>query len=732
MTWKPWQIATATCVALAMTAGSAQASGFEAGAAKVNITPPAYTTESDSAFVPECGTTAAQVGELWPGPRPYQFEKPYRDIYGIGKYAPGDPFCESDSTGRYEAPYLAGGSGENRWPTSVDPGNPVEARAVVFSVGSSKVAVVSVDSIGLFNVTMQRIREEVAKLDPSLTQLFISSTHDESAPDPIGLWGPDTGEEGTPEGPTAVSSGVDEYYFNWMVPHVAKAVVAADEARKPAKLDVAIGSMPSNVQTCWSSYPFIEDDAMPVLQAKAKNGQVIFTLVDVSTHDETLSFSGVKSYVDELSADWAGRMREALEARWPGSTGIELAGMVGSVETPTVYEPESTQVLRVPGALHGVPGNPNGCSSVYPDPTSGKPVEDAEEFLAAYGDSVANTAAAALKHEGHRVTPKTLEVQQQSLCVELENNLFKAAFAGNLLPDRPEYPTSECTVEVKKPSGVSVAGTRARTDSAVPASSPEPEEPLFLKSGVGALTLGPIQFAYSPGEVFPFTEVGGPIDEAQMPFPTNCYEPTTENFYCGAPLPMTPYTAAEMTGRYRFLVGLGEDMLGYMFPPGNFVGTEGEVTKEPWASYEDTKKPGPDRFGYGHADDAESVGPYVGLEVTDALQGLLAGDGQGQTVVPGLFVDAAGQLSDSPFASGAFTGAVGVEILEPGQTKPTKLLIGKQARGWANFYGEPDPGTAGTSLPYSVSSRGVILKKQHKPLLIEVFAGASEPWAVTG
>jgi hypothetical protein len=244
---------------------------------------------------------------------------------------------------------------------------------------------------------------------------------------------------------------------------------------------------------------------------------------------------------------------------------------------------------------------------------------------------------------------------------------------------------------------------------------------------VGVLTLGPIQFAYSPGEVFPFTEIGGPIDEEQMPFPTNCYKPATENFFCGAPLPMTSFTAAEMTGQHRFLVGLGEDMTGYPFPPGDFVGDEGEANTEPWAACEDVKKAGgTDRFGYGHSDDPETPGQNVGLEVTGAQQGLLASDGQGQTVVPGLFLDASGHLSDTPFASGAFTGAVGVEILEPGHNTPTKLLIGSQARGWANFYGEADPGTAGTSLPYSVSTRGVILKKDHTPLLIDVYAGASK------
>ena len=172
--------------ALLTSAGSAAATPrFEAGAASVDITPPAYTTASDAAFVPACGTTPAQVAELWPGPRQFQFEKPYRDEKHLGRFAIGDAYCESDATGRYEAPYIAGGSGQNHWPESVDPGNGPAARAVVVSVGSSRAAIVSVDSIGMFNVTFERIRAEVEKQDPGLTQIFISSTHDESAPDPI-------------------------------------------------------------------------------------------------------------------------------------------------------------------------------------------------------------------------------------------------------------------------------------------------------------------------------------------------------------------------------------------------------------------------------------------------------------------------------------------------------------------------------------------------------------------
>ena len=441
---------------------------------------------------------------------------------------------------------------------------------------------------------------------------------------------------------------------------------------------------------------------------------MIFTLADASTHAETLAFSRIREYTAMLSADWPGQMRQALEARWPGSVGVELAGMVGSVETPTVYEPENTRVLRVPQAFHGVPGNPDGCSSVYPQPSSGAPVADAHQFLTAYGRSVANAAGAALK-AGHTFVPESLQAQQQPLCLELENNLFKAAFAAGLFPDRPLYANSTCSVPVQ------AGGTTARQAATAPGAS---EEPVYLRSGVGVLTLGSVQFAYSPGEVFPFTEVRGPIDQQQMAFPTNCYEPETENFNCGSPLPMTPWTSAEMTTPYRFLVGLGEDMIGYMFPPGNFVGSEGESNKEPWKAYElDNKHGGHDRFGYGHADDAESVGPYVGLAVTTALAQLLAADGRGTEVVPGLYLDAKGHVSDSPFASGAFSGAIGVEILPAGATKPTSLLIGHQAHGWATFDALADPGTAGTSLAYSVRTGGVILTSG-KPLLIDVFAGA--------
>lgn len=221
-------------------------------------------------------------------------------------------------------------------------------------------------------------------------------------------------------------------------------------------------------------------------------------------------------------------------------------------------------------------------------------------------------------------------------------------------------------------------------------------------------------------------------------------DPADGNYYCGGPLPMTPGVAGQMTAPFRFLAGLGEDMVGYLFPPGNFVGSQGETFEAPWSVYEDTSSTGNDRFGYGHADDAESVGPNAGLAVTDALSALLSQDGPSDKVLPGLFVDQSGALCDSPFptdspydtgdaAGGSwvsgchgFTGAVAVRIVEPdGSTRD--IAVGSapgDAAAWATYFGTSDSGTAGTDYSYSTATRGVVV--DGVPLLIDVFAGAHD------
>jgi hypothetical protein len=756
--------AAITGPALADVPSGTRLPSFEVGAAETDITPPALATSlgqslDESEFTPLCGGSETQINQFWSGRRLFAFEKPYIDLFGAGQYVPGDPFCDADATHRYEAPYIAGGSGSNHWAlTSADtnvgfnspattPANPtlkddpVSAQAVVFSDGGRRAAMVTVNSIGLFDTTMDKIRAAVTASDPAIApqEIFVSSTHDESAPDPIGLWGPDLSGEPSPVNqansdlPAGVSSGVDEYYMNFLVQRVAKAVVAADRARRPSALKLAVARMPANAQSCWSSYPFIDTALVPVMQAVATSGadagRVIFTMADVGTHDETLAFSGNPAYTSMFSGDWTGRFSAQLEADFPGSVGMEMAGLVGSVETPALY-PDGTQVVQVPGKFHSVPGGPvDGCSSVYAEPASGaSPVTDALVFVEAYANSLVASVIAALNRPDTTIeVPSQLSSRAQAVCVQLENNYFLAAFAAGLFPDRPAYADPACTI------GAALSGT---IKVGAPMSHPadvRPAAPAFLRSAVGVLTVGSAQIAYSPGEVFPVTEIGGPYDSAQMPFPTGCYLPPS-NYTCGAPSPSTPDVAAEMTKRYRFPAGLGEDMIGYLFPPGNFVGSQGEVIEPPWSVYENTAGTGHDRFGYGHADDSESVGPYAGLAVTETLSGLLKQEGQGATVLPGMFVDATGRLCDSPFPSQGswvtgcvgFAGAAGVEVLQP-DGDVQRIFVGTapgDASGWATYLAMPDSGAAGTSFAYSTATRGVIAGG--RAILLDVVSGANK------
>jgi hypothetical protein len=755
--------AVSTGPALAGPSSPSISTRFEVGAAETDVTPPALATllgqSLDRAeFTPVCGTSEAQIAQLWPGRRLFAFEKPYVDLFGAGEYVPGDPYCDADATHRYEAPYIAGGSGANHWPlTSADTDprfntqatrpaspylndDPVSAQAVVFSEGGRRAAMVTVNSIGLFDSTMDSIRAAVGAADPALApqDIFVSSTHDESAPDPIGLWGPDLSGEPAPINqlngnlPAGASSGVDEYYMEFLVQRVAAAILQADRSVRPAALKLAVAKMPPNTQSCWSSYPFIDTGLVPVMQAVATSGagpgHVIFTMANVGTHDETLAFSGNPAYTSMLSGDWTGRLSALLEADYPGSVGMEMAGLVGSVETPALYPP-GTQVVDVPGKFHDVPGKPvDGCSSVYPEPASrAAPVTDALAFVDAFANSVSNSVTAALT-SGQATTevPNRLSGESQPVCVQLENNYFAAAFAAGLFPDRPAYADPACTVGVAQSGTVAVGGVgRPATPKLAP--------PAFLRSEVGVLTVGPAQIAYSPGEVFPVTEIGGPFDAAQSPFPTDCYLPPS-NYTCGSPLPATDDVAAEMTEPYRFMAGLGEDMIGYLFPPGNFVGSQGEVLEPPWSTYEETSGTGHDRFGYGHADDSESVGPYAGLAVTQALSGLLSREGSGTTVMPGMFLDSAGRLCDSPFPSSGswvtgcsgFTGAVGVEVVRSGG-EVQRILVGTapgDANGWATYLATQDSGTPGTVYPYSTATRGVIAGGH--AIILDVVAGAEQ------
>jgi hypothetical protein len=132
--------------------------------------------------------------------------------------------------------------------------------------------------------------------------------------------------------------------------------------------------------------------------------------------------------------------------------------------------------------------------------------------------------------------------------------------------------------------------------------------------------------------VFPFTYLRGFLGPQDMPYPQ----------YGLPPWPM-PY----LHTRYRFALGLSNDMVGYIFPEGNGVGVPGEHVQQNPTGMNDT-----DRFGCGHSDDSESASSSAGNLLGTALVGLLrAHYGASEPVTEGRYVLPDGTLSRNPLGT---------------------------------------------------------------------------------
>ena len=300
---------------------------FMVGAAVQSYTPPlAGQLLSDPA---ECLPTA---DALFTGARTFAFEEPYVDQQGDGHYDLGDPFVDCNQNGRWDGNTLGGGSNAPRYYDHV--ADDVGARAMVVSNDTHTIAVEVVDNEGLFNVYADRIRAQVAADGYHLDDIEISSTHDESAPDTIGLGGPD-----------GVLSGTDAYFVDYLVTKSALAIEQAYDNMRPATIRYAQAQEPDNLRQCWSQPPFVDDPLMPILQAVGSDGQVIATLASISQHVESLGFNPDPVQALWVSSDWVHFFRASLEQQY-GGVGIEMAGAVGAVETPMLYNAPISRTPR--------------------------------------------------------------------------------------------------------------------------------------------------------------------------------------------------------------------------------------------------------------------------------------------------------------------------------------------------------------------------------------------------
>jgi hypothetical protein len=176
--------------------------------------------------------------------------------------------------------FLAG-FGQNRKATKVH--DPIMVRAVVLADGDAKIALVSVDVVGLFHPTVERIRERLV----GFKYVLVSATHNHEAPDTLGLWGPNP-----------LKSGVDPDYLKKIEAGCIDAVKAADAARKPAVAKIGAASDASLIRD--SRQPIVLHDELVALRFEdPKTGKPLGVLVQWNNHPEALD-----SRNTEITADF--------------------------------------------------------------------------------------------------------------------------------------------------------------------------------------------------------------------------------------------------------------------------------------------------------------------------------------------------------------------------------------------------------------------------------------------
>ena len=103
---------------------AAAAPAFRAGAAVVDITPPAFDAAADAAAFPLC------PAEVFSGPRTFALQEPYLDVDGSGFFNYPEPFCDANTNARYDGLYLSGASRPPR-PAGARPDRRAGVRGVV-------------------------------------------------------------------------------------------------------------------------------------------------------------------------------------------------------------------------------------------------------------------------------------------------------------------------------------------------------------------------------------------------------------------------------------------------------------------------------------------------------------------------------------------------------------------------------------------------------------------------
>ena len=272
-------------------------------------------------------------------------------------------------------PVWLAGFGKGRKATGV--ADKLYARATVLSDGKQKIAIVSVDLVGLFWEPCLRIRKAAKGFD----HVVVSSTHNHEGPDTMGLWGPN-----------ALTNGIDPDYLAQVEKGILQAIQEADKTRQEVTAEIGIIRAPELLHD--TRKPIVLCDELITLRLRDKRGKNAGLIVQWNCHPETLDDKNTL-----VSADYVGYTVAHLRKKHDCPV-VYLTGSVGGLMTS----------LRVPVK--------NARGEELKDGTF--------EKTARYGELVGEAADRSLeKAKAVQLTPFT--IRKQTLYLPMDNKLYAVA-----------------------------------------------------------------------------------------------------------------------------------------------------------------------------------------------------------------------------------------------------------------------------------------------------------------
>jgi len=297
-------------------------------------------------------------------------------------------------------PVWVAGFAHNRAATKIH--DDLKAVAGVIDDGEHRIGIVALDAIGFFHDEVLAVRRSVPS-SARLDYVIVASTHNHSAPDLMGIWGP-----------SDLRSGIDPGYRRAVVAGAAGALLDAVEALTPASVSFVEVPLAPQGLVADSRDPQVFDPTMRLMLFTAPDGKTVGSIVNWADHPETPWADNT-----ELTADFPGYLRDALES------GVTLDGRQVEAGLGGIH-------LYVNGAIGGLMTTNPATTVVdpYTQQSLGPPSHDKARAL---GRRLAQAALAAVRGgaAASQADPR-IAFAARTIELKIDNPLFRLASALGL------------------------------------------------------------------------------------------------------------------------------------------------------------------------------------------------------------------------------------------------------------------------------------------------------------